>query len=215
VKIAVYTVNVGGYDSPEPIKYKDENVDYIYFTDQKTAPEGWERRAIKQCGYADRIISRRIKALSHVYMSNYDITVWIDACFVPKSSIMTLVKLLGDKDCLVLKHPARECIYTEGQFCYEHGISDPTRIVAQLNNYRDLGYPKNNGLAATGILVRKNSGLIKEINELWANEITGKAHRDQLSFDFSFWVSNASYNSMDFYDISKYFIHNKHKGSRL
>ena len=51
-----------------------------------------------------------------------------------------------------------------------------------------INYPKNNGLWANGVLIRKhNDPDIIKMNEMWWQEIQNGSRRDQLSAPYVAW----------------------------
>ena len=55
----------------------------------------------------------------------------------------------------------------------------------QLDFMRRSGYPENNGLCETGIIIRKNTEQVRTFNEDWYVMITLYSLRDQVSFNYS------------------------------
>ena len=99
---------------------------------------------------------------------------------------------------LVGEYDRRNCIYDEAQTILnfgkinsekepERGIKawkdNPESIVNQMNRYISEGYPRQNGLASNGIIIRNHtsSDVIKNMEDWWS-EIKHNSKRDQLSF---------------------------------
>ena len=72
MKVLVYTVNLGAYDSPERPGVIDNGFDYICFTDSKKPVPGWDGLVVK---LSDDILrqSRDIKINIHNYVDGYDV----------------------------------------------------------------------------------------------------------------------------------------------
>ncbi len=124
------------------------------------------------------------KILAHQYIDS-DISIWVDGNITLLCSPQQLVdEFLGDADIGVFKHPFRNCIYQEGEelkkimkLKQQHPI-----INKQIENYKSLGYPDNNGLFENGVIVRRHSRMVEEFNNAWWAEICRWSYRDQLSF---------------------------------
>ena len=57
---------------------------------------------------------------------------------------------------------------------------------AIIRKLKSKGYKKNQGLAMTGIIIRKHTERIKRLNEKWWAEVCRGSKRDQLSFNYIF-----------------------------
>lgn len=128
-----------------------------------------------------RLNARMYKILSHLFL-NDKWTIWIDGNIRLFVSENQLIEMTKPYEVGVFTHPERNCIYEEGQFCKKIGKGDSDRIDRQLVGYSNAGYPMNNGLAATFIVVRKNTPHVNRLNEMWWEHITRYSIRDQLSF---------------------------------
>jgi hypothetical protein len=133
--------------------------------------------------------ARMYKILPHKFLPGYDYTVWLDGSLIIKDPrIAELVsKALKDKEMALFKHRERNCIYKELEVCIEQKRDDPEVMRAQIEKYRKEGYPENNGLGETGVLIRKKSNKVIKHNEAWWNEIESHSKRDQLSFNYVLW----------------------------
>jgi len=68
--------------------------------------------------------------------------------------------------------------------CIKINNDNPTVIRKQMEKYRLDGYPKNNGLISSGIIFRRHTFKISQLNEAWWKEIMKHSRRDQLSFNY-------------------------------
>ena len=164
----IYTANIGDYDPPR----KD---------DVLTLSQG---KLFKE----DVRNARCYKILSHKYFPNEDITIWLDANIHLKEDTASFLDwFLGDNDIATWEHPYRDCVYDEAnelirlsnhpKFAFRHDFQE------QLEHLKETGYPKNNGLAETNVLVRRNTPEVNRFNEAWFAELCRYSHRDQLSFN--------------------------------
>ena len=195
-KIVVYTCITGGYDSIKDPKFVTPGVDYVCFTDNMAMKSKvWKFRKMPEelKGYSNVKQQRGVKILAHRYLSEYDISVWVDGAVLVLGNIKEYLKSLDMKQYSVFipEHPARKCIYAEKDACVKiKKIKGDEIIVAnkQMARYKEEGYPANFGLVQSNIMVRKhNDQYSKDLMEKWWSELKDNSHRDQLSFNYALW----------------------------
>ena len=73
-KICVYTCITGNYDDLKEVKIKEDNIDYICFTNNKElTSNSWKIIYIEDNSLDNHYLSRKIKMLGHPYIDeNYD-----------------------------------------------------------------------------------------------------------------------------------------------
>ena len=183
--------------------------------------------------------AKRFKILPHRYLSDYEISIFIDGCYLIKGDVGELVeRYLDNVNAAFHNHnlqPAydkRNCIYDEARTILmfgeknmkitpERGMKNykdnPELIINQMQRYMDSGYPENNGLIIGGVVLRRhNEKDCIEAMEDWWKEIRYGSKRDQLSFNYVAWKNKFKFNYIDG-DAreNKYFLygkHNRHKG---
>jgi hypothetical protein len=155
MKIIVYSCNVGNYDNP--------------IKDGRLYLEGGDKFN------SDRLNSKIVKVLSHLFLPEHDYSIWVDANIELLITPKELVELMGDYECMVFKHPKRENINQE---IIECGLKDTEKNKQYHKNKPGL-------LAACGIVVRKNTETVNRLNEKWWAEICRGSFRDQLSFPYT------------------------------
>ncbi|MBN1617748.1 DUF616 domain-containing protein [Candidatus Dojkabacteria bacterium] len=190
-KIAIYTAIFGDdYDflKPQP---RFPNVDYFCFTDNKSTNSDLFKIIHFVPTSEDPVRSAKLfKVVPHLFLPEYEYTIWIDATVVMKdySFINLFLDKLQTAEISFVKHPERNCVYEEAKACIELKKDNKEVINAQMLKYTKEGYPKNYGLLAGGIIARKNKSMkIIKFNELWWNEILHNSRRDQLSLVYSLW----------------------------
>ncbi len=190
-KIAVYTSVYGGIDNvvnPPIIK----GVDFILFSD-KNLNKNWIFRYYDKEKTSHNLNAKRFKILPHTYLSEYDITIWVDG----NVDFINLKKFIIEYrtyKMVVFNHKStedsRNCIYEEGDAIIKLKKDKSDIVKKQLNKYLDSGYPKNNGLICGGIIMRQNDVVVNNIMEKWWDEIINGSVRDQLSFNYVAWSHN-------------------------
>ena len=212
MRIAIYTSIFGGYDDLIDDQFQMDGVDYICFTDRDIKSKTWKVVKSTPIYNDSNRNAKKYKVLPHRYLNDYDWSIWIDGNIKVISDIRSLCNGEAYKlydHMLVGEYDRRNCIYDEAQTILnfgkinserypEKGIKNwkdnPKLIVDQMNRYASAGYPKQNGLATTPIMVRNHldSGVIKH-NEDWWSEIKHNSKRDQLSFNYIAWKNKFNF----------------------
>ena len=212
----VYTVITVGYDklTPQP---KADGWDYICFTDNpELKSDFWQIRMIpEKLNYLSNVKKQRcIKLMAHKYLSEYDLSIYIDG----NITILGDINAFVEKNCtedkgyfFIGKHPERDCIYDEALACVMWKKDTLENVSLNINSYASENFPKHYGLGQSCILIRyhNNQNCIK-LDEFWWNEVLNKSHRDQLSLFYSKWKTKTDIVLLDT-SIFKgnYFIWNK------
>lgn len=199
-KMCVYTCIVGEYDSLKPVLYKDPRVDYICFVDvERTCYQnlGWKIRKIDFDLDAPIgvLAQRRIKILPHLFLSEYDVSVWVDGTFQIVGDVYSMVENIisrnRQKVCFMRKHPERDCTYQEAKVINAMNKADPKIIDQQISVYKKEEFPEHFGLSETGIIIRKhNDPDCKELMSMWFDELSKYTHRDQMCLYYCIWKLN-------------------------
>lgn len=130
----------------------------------------------------ERRNSRIQKMLPHLYMDS-EYSIYHDANIrLLKTPEELIEKYLKDYDIALFKHPTRKCLYDEALVCAQMGLDDPETIIEQVKAYEDSGYGKQKGLTECGIILRRHTPKVKELNECWWAHYCRYSRRDQISF---------------------------------
>lgn len=191
-KKVIYTCISGPYDRLRNPKYIDSDCDYICFTDQYFDTDKWNLLPIPKelSGFSEVKRQRALKILAHKYLSNYEVSVWVDANIDINSSVSGFITKNQEqgKYLLVGQHPDRNCIYDEEKEIIraKKDIKEVTNI--QVEKYRSEGMPEKFGLPQTCIIIRwHNDPMCVKFEDMWWNEVSRHSHRDQLSFSYVMW----------------------------
>lgn len=199
-KFVVYTALFGNYDDLIEPKEKFEGCDFICFTDQKHLTSGiWEIRFIEDCDLPPNMMNRKYKILPHLFLSEYEWSLYIDANIAILSNPMDLAnKYLNKYKMALPKHFARSCIYDEARECIILGKASYKEVKNQIDNYRKEGFPANYGLGENSILLRvHNDATIVKIMNDWWHELNIYTKRDQLSLAYVLWKNGKNFEYMD------------------
>ena len=197
----VYTCITDGYDQLNEPEFIQPDTDYVCFTDtpQNFNSLVWNIVDIPDefKSFPQKLKQRLIKLSPHKLFPNYDISLWIDGS----------IKQIGNISCLfnedlekfpiyAMKHHNRNCLYDEGEKCIKIRKDTKEHINPQLDRYRGEGYPRNNGLVETGVMLRKhNDEKCIKFMTMWALELMNGSHRDQLSFNYISWKYSIPYGT--------------------
>lgn len=195
-KIVVYTCITGGYDNILEPSFVTPGVDYICFTDNMSMKtKRWKLRPIptELAGYSKVKQQRGVKILAHRYLSDYDISIWVDGVVDVRGNIKDFLKPFDfdTYSVFIPEHPARKCLYKEIDACIKIKKlkgGEITLAKKQLERYRAEKFPENYGLVQTNVMIRRhNDQYSKDLMEKWWSELKDYSHRDQLSFNYALW----------------------------
>ncbi len=190
MKKIVYTVLIGDYDKLGVPGYVPPDWETYCITDSKQTCVGWNYITLSEehkLPDAART-SRKPKILSHAFFPDADVTLYIDANMQIVCDINKILALMpGGVDIANLKHPTRCDVMTESEVIIRKNKDDATVVNSQIKQYIKDGYPVKDQLACNAIILRKHTDKVKELNELWWQEICNGSKRDQLSFPYAVW----------------------------
>ena len=215
MKIAIYSVNTGGYDRPIEPKNMSDKVDMFMFTDTPFKSSVWEMKELPVVLETFRKTSRYPKINSHLMFPDYDYTIYLDSnMFITEHPEFFIENFLQNNDIAVHSNPYRSCLYEEAKEIRDVLKYEKPEIVdAEIEHIRKEGYPENNGLGACHLLVRRNTPKIKQLNEVWWSMVEKYSYRDQLSFNYSCWKTANKYKIIEPY--KKYTVQISHAKNKV
>jgi hypothetical protein len=182
----VYTAIIGGYDQVQPVPVCP-GWDYICFSDQRIeVPDPWRLRIIQRAMEDPTREARRLKLLAHRWFPRAPYTIWLDGHLRLTRSPSEVIDIMDGHrvDVMPMRHTDRDCVYQELAECLRLGKDKPDVMRAQVQRYRDEGYPEHAGMVETGCLVRRHTPAVAAFNEAWWDELSNWSRRDQLSFNY-------------------------------
>jgi len=186
-RIVVYTACFNGYDESDVAAIRMPGVDYFYICDGTTkAPPGWYGIEVSFIHRDARRTAKIFKVLPHLFLSEYEISVWIDANRLLRRDILTLVSESTNSHQIALfSHNKRSNIIEEAKECIKRGLDEREIIETQIGRYAKRENIESLGLYNGSFLIRRHSNnVIIAVMNLWWEEIEHNSVRDQLSLPY-------------------------------
>ena len=184
----VYTSMFGGMAKPlqEPV-FTSPEVKMVCFTDHgDQTSDHWEIVRLTT-DLPPVMASRRCKLLPHLMVDD-EWTLYLDSNF---RLLVDPRTLLHHGEFVTHHHRWRTRISDEVKEIVRLDKADPGIVRAQVAAYHAAGFdtPQNpqQHLAETGVLLRRDTAAVRELNEAWWDELCRHSHRDQLSLDYVAW----------------------------
>jgi len=202
-EIAIYTAIFSDEDKPidflKEIKLEYKDIANFYcFTNLNIKSDTWKIIDVEIDEDSSRRMARKYKTLPHLSMPDYEYHFWMDTSMeILISPKVIIEEYLKEHDVVAFLHPDRTCIYHEAQMCKTWNLDDPILISNQINYISSKGYPENNGLCETGVVIRKNTEQVRKFNEYWWYMVSNFSLRDQLSFNYCMWKHDIEHNVFD------------------
>lgn len=198
--VVIYTAIFGPKDKLIEPRVKPEGFDFVCFTDQDFDSKTWKIiKSKRECGDPTRDARKR-KILAHKYLSEYEVSVWIDGNILVENDPSSLIEeYLKEKNIAIYNQKNNvwgscDCVYDELDKLLDLGRKrgeykdDPDTMKLQVDRYRREGYPEHNGMIISMIMFRRhNEPDVKESMEKWWQELEKGSKRDQLSFNYVAW----------------------------
>lgn len=116
-----------------------------------------------------------------------DASIWVDGNMritMPGPAWVAYnVEALGDDEWSLMKHPWRDCVYSEHQYTRAvcSGRYSVEAMDRQIAAIEATGHPRGWGLFATGHMVRRHTAPVLEVGDAWWADNVRWSHQDQLS----------------------------------
>lgn len=182
----IYTGIFGNYDNLKTPQVITPGWKYLCFTDQNLKSDVWEiiRRPMFPEG-ATRT-ARYYKIMFHRHIES-EFSMWVDGSFIINTDLNQWWEKHVKEPVTCIKHPVRTCAYKEIGVCIQRNIDAADLLIKQNTNYKRAGLPAQNGLIASGILMRKLNQLAIDLCDLWYQQVQLYSARDQIGFAYAGW----------------------------
>jgi GT2 family glycosyltransferase len=188
-RIAVYTAIVNNYDILKIPEHPAPEIDYYCFSNTPQPTYGiYTILPIDYFGDDATRTARFIKTHPHLYFSDYDLVLWIDANIVVQTNIMSFIQKFLASNLLIasVRHPLRKSIQEEAQECIALAKDAHPVIQQQMAQYQAEGYQQTMPLIETNLLMIKlQDKRSQQFLESWWMEIEKHSKRDQLSVNYA------------------------------
>ena len=194
---AIFGMGDQPVDSLAPITNKISGWDYICFTNLNLPPQkGWQIVKISLDEINPVFQAKRVKWLSHEYLSDYDVVVWMDAYIAPNPMFSEVLKQwvldMQERNIRILHRPheIRNCIYEECDAVVANKRDTKENVSKVLTQLKDLRFPKNWGLFDTNILFKfHKDASVQDISEAVYKQMQQTSYRDQLAVPLVYYTN--------------------------
>ena len=199
-EIIVYTCLTGDYEIPIPQSNFENEVSYLFFTDNKNlVPTGWKFMPIEGLDdLTNKDKNRFIKIKPEKFLPNHKVSIYIDSNIEIKKNISSLIKSLDFKknSIFMYEHFSRDCIYKEAEAVVSQGLVSFFDTKKQIARYKEEKLPSNFGLFEANVIIRSNVAEQLELMEFWWKEYFSGSKRDQISLIYSSYKKNIPIKSI-------------------
>jgi hypothetical protein len=205
----LYCVNFGNYDplldSTDYGFMKKNGWDIVLFTDDTSVQSDSIRTVIHvPIKYDDpRKTAKDYKMRPHLYLSDYDISIYIDGRIYPAPELnrINVRRLCKDYNFIIQRHRTRNCLYKEAEKVLGLKLDNESTVKRQVERYRKDGFPENYGLLESRTIIRWHlDDSVAKFGEYWFQMTMNGCRRDQMSFPYAHWkFKRAQRKSPKFY----------------
>lgn len=196
MKGVIYTAIFGGHDQLKPQPHAGAPCVAFVRTVPRRSPAPWQVIPRSRSQETARREARWHKAMPHVLFPDHDCSLWIDGSIELTADFLfssLAERYLGRYDAVFFAHSHRRCLYEEAEICMRFNLDDPRTIEAQIARYREAGFPRQQGLLETGMILRRHTPAIARLNEAWWQETLSGSHRDQISLPYVLRATGIDY----------------------
>jgi hypothetical protein len=180
VRVAVVSAVFGGYDEPVWVQ---QTVDchYVMVTDgMVNVPRQFEHVRVDRGSFDPRLAGKFPKCRPWEY-TDADLFVWLDGSIIPDAGLVErMIADLGDGDVAFHPHPDRTSIVSEARASLRLPKYESHDVMSQAQAYVDAGHPDDWGLWAAGLFIWRDLMRVRQLGQLWLDEICRWTVQDQL-----------------------------------
>ena len=186
-RIAIYRAMFGNYDKAPVDLFIHPNIDYFFFTDNKeTILPHYQVFTFDECE-TPALNNRHLKIMSHDVLSDYEVTIYIDANIAICRDLTPIINkfLCSDSEFGLFRHPWNKNVEQECRECVAvKGISNDT-IRAEIKHFqKSFGEPRTPHTDNSIIMRRRLSARSQEAMVSWFAAVKRYSGRDQISFPY-------------------------------
>lgn len=212
----VYTCLLGEEELYQPDNL-DSQMEYICFTDKE---ERWGKKegAWTFCKLENKeeldeeMLRMRYRILPHKILPEYDYSIWMDRSFKVAGELKLFCEVYGNGNSFLgFAQSSAECMYRD--LAYTNMGTDDQNIETRkkIYRYKEEGYPENNGLIDSKIMVRnhRDPQMCKVMEEWWDYTRKGEENGEITTtyFNYVAWKNNYPFSICDlFIYYNPYFV---------
>lgn len=211
--MTVYTAIFSNYDDLKDPFFVTQGWRYVCYTDQDFKSDIWEviKVPVMSCGPVKT--ARYYKIMFHKHIED-EFSLWVDGTFFINCDLTRWWKRF-QAPFTTVAHPFDRCVYVEIEACLNGGRGNRGQLTRQKRFLTSLNVPTENGLIASGVLMRQNTPEVREFCELWWANVLKYSERDQIAFAYVNFIKPNSHVSIQWnYTQEKEFIHVPHLHKR-
>ena len=181
MRVAVVSAIFGNYDEPVFVE-QSVPCDYVMVTDGLgSLHAGWDYQVVDIGGLDPRLAGKFVKCRPWEYV-DADIYVWLDGSIVPDPGLVEfLVGQLGSGDVGFFGHYDRSRLTSEAELSARLKKYSGQDVLGQVDSYLDAGHPDGWGLWTAGVFVWRDGPVVRQLGQMWLDEICRWTVQDQLS----------------------------------
>lgn len=194
MKKVVFTFIINGYDTLKDPTIVTPGWDYLCYSDEGLSSEVWQ--SVRSNGLPVGVTCPKRRASLLKIEHHKTLAEGYDLCITLDGSMRINVNLddflaefwTSGTDMAIARHPHRNCVYDEGLEVVKQTLDDPQVVHDQLRRYEAAGYPRNQGLYGTRMMVKEmHSQRLRRACDRWSLEYRAGSRRDQLSLNYALW----------------------------
>lgn len=192
-RFLVYTAVFGGYDRVYPPIMMEPELDYVIVTDDALMlVPGWRIHVVEGARFpTNKAANLYFRALIHRELPGYDASLYVDGNLrlIGKTSTLFPKFLESGAALGVYPHPLRRRVVDEAEACILRGkVVDPAAIRMEIAAYAADGFPDDQGLIYTGVLLKNHRAPdLDPAMSMWSLLFQKYCTRDQLSLPYVKW----------------------------
>lgn len=186
-RVAVLTANIGNFEPDRHWEEQDYICDFYKFHDSSLP--------FPLPNLNDRLKSKYLKTMTHRFLPNYDIYIWVDSSveIVSEKFVSKMVELLKGNDIVICDHYERSNVYQELEYIktnIEQGKEylvkryEKEPIEEEMTFYKNNGITEDNVLFITRFFARRNSPKVNEAFNDWWLRVLEFMNFDQAMFTY-------------------------------
>lgn len=220
MRLLVYCAVFGGYDRVYPPVRREADLDYVIVTDDhRMRVPGWRTHVVDAGGFpTPKAANLYYRALIHRELPGYDASLYTDGNIrlLGRTSEVFAPFLASGAALGVYPHPLRDTVEAEIEACLTAGkVANPDLLRAEWAEYRAAGFPDNQGLIETTIMLKNHRAPdLDAAMQMWWALFRRRPTRDQISLPYVKWKTGVScvYHEGSFRDPNPHFGLYPHRG---